>query len=82
MITEKTEKFLLATTDDDSKYYIYNAHDLIEQVEREPRFVDILLDNLARVHWCQAFDMNGRPVWIRTSTIVKVEYKEVKIRKG
>lgn len=79
---EKTEKFLLATTDGDEHYYIYNAHDLIEQVERDPYFVDKLLNNLVKASWCQAFDFNGRPVWLRTSTIVKVEYKEVKIRKG
>ena len=73
----KTERFLVAVTDDDNAYYIYNAHDLIEQVEKDPLFVSGLLNQLAVKTWCEAFDMSGRPVWLRTSTIVRVEYREI-----
>ena len=79
---DKTERFLMATTEDDEQYYIYNAHDLIEKVSQNPQFVMQFLENLSNATWCQAYDVCGRPIWLRTSTIVRVEYREVKIRKG
>ena len=79
---EKICKVLVGVTADDDRYIIYDAEDLIERTQEDPKFVDKLLQDFSSKTWCEAYDIRGMPVWIRTSTIVRIEYKENRIRKG